>query len=190
MEEIQLLPHSRSQGPFTLTHHSIHISLYILLHPMRRKELIVLFMIIKHMLGVPVVAQWKRIWLASLRTQIQSLTLLSGLRIPCCCGCGIGWWLQFPFDPQLGNLHMPRVWPQKDKDKNKNKTCLRENSKIQKKRFPHNYLETNVKIQLKILSVLPRKTFLLFIWLVNYGFFFILLFFFLFLFYFFLLDFS
>ena len=35
--------------------------------------------------GVPVVAQQKRIWLASVRTHVQSLASLSGLRIWCCC---------------------------------------------------------------------------------------------------------
>ena len=39
--------------------------------------------------GVPVVAQWKQIWLASMRTQVRSLALLSGLGIWHCCGCGI-----------------------------------------------------------------------------------------------------
>ena len=34
--------------------------------------------------GVPIVAQQRRIWLASMRTQVQSLALLSGLRIPRC----------------------------------------------------------------------------------------------------------
>ena len=36
----------------------------------------------KKLLGVPVVAQQKQIWLVSMRTQVQSLALLSGLRIP------------------------------------------------------------------------------------------------------------
>ena len=34
--------------------------------------------------GVPVVAQRKRIWLVSMRTQVPSLASLSGLRIWCC----------------------------------------------------------------------------------------------------------
>ena len=34
--------------------------------------------------GVPNVAQWKRIWLAPMRMQVQSLALLSGLRIQHC----------------------------------------------------------------------------------------------------------
>ena len=57
-------------------------------------------------MGVPVVVQWKRIWLVSIRMQVRSLTLLSGLRIRrchdlwcrlqtwsqiCyCCGFGVG----------------------------------------------------------------------------------------------------
>ena len=35
--------------------------------------------------GVPVAAQWKRNWLASMRMQVRSLALLSGLRIHHCC---------------------------------------------------------------------------------------------------------
>ena len=34
--------------------------------------------------GVPVVAQWKQIWLASMKTQVWSLAFLSGLRIQHC----------------------------------------------------------------------------------------------------------
>ena len=34
--------------------------------------------------GVPIVAQWKRIWLASMRTQVRSPALLSQLRIRRC----------------------------------------------------------------------------------------------------------
>ena len=59
--------------------------------------------------GVPAVAQWKQIWLASMRTQVWSLASLSGLRIwRCyelwcrCCGCGVGHQLQLWFDPSLG----------------------------------------------------------------------------------------
>ena len=38
----------------------------------------------KKPLGVPVMAQWKRIRLGTMRLQVQSLALLSGLRIPHC----------------------------------------------------------------------------------------------------------
>ena len=41
----------------------------------------------------------KQIWLASIRTQVQSLASLSGLRIWHCCGCGVGGQLQLRFDP-------------------------------------------------------------------------------------------
>ena len=41
--------------------------------------------IIKESVGVPVVAQQKQIWLASMRMQVWALALLSGLRIRCCC---------------------------------------------------------------------------------------------------------
>ena len=40
--------------------------------------------------GVPVVAQWKRIRLASSRTQVQSLASLHGLRIQVAMSCGVG----------------------------------------------------------------------------------------------------
>ena len=40
--------------------------------------------------GVLVVAQWKRIQLGTRRLGVRSLALLSGLRIWCCCGCGVG----------------------------------------------------------------------------------------------------
>ena len=43
---------------------------------------------IKHIIeGVPDVAQRKQIWLVSMRTQVQSLALLNGLRIQCCWQC-------------------------------------------------------------------------------------------------------
>ena len=70
------------------------------------------------------VAQWKRIWLASMWTQVQSLASLSGLKIQhCCgCGCGIGQQLQLWFDPSPGNLHMLQVsGPKKTKTKTKTK---------------------------------------------------------------------
>ena len=58
-----------------------------------------------------------------MRIRVQSLALLSGLRIWCCqelwCGsrlesgiavvCGIGQQLKIQFDPQP--VHMPWVWP-------------------------------------------------------------------------------
>ena len=36
-------------------------------------------------------------------------------RIQHCCGCGIGWWPQLPFDPWPGNLHMSPVQPKERK---------------------------------------------------------------------------
>ena len=42
-------------------------------------------------------------------------------RIQHCCGCGIGWQLQLQFNPQPGNLHMPRV-ALKKQNKTKQKT--------------------------------------------------------------------
>ena len=38
----------------------------------------------KENIGVPVVAQWKQIWLVTMRLQVQSLALLSGLEIQHC----------------------------------------------------------------------------------------------------------
>ena len=40
--------------------------------------------------GVPIVVQWKGIRLGTIRLWVQSLASLSGLRILCCCGCGVG----------------------------------------------------------------------------------------------------
>ena len=52
------------------------------------------------LLGVSVLTQWKQTQLVSMRrTWVQSLALLSGLRIRHCCDCGIGQQLQLWFDP-------------------------------------------------------------------------------------------
>ena len=67
------------------------------------------------MARVPVVAQRKQIWLGSTRSQVQSPASISGLRIWhchelwcrstdtaqswCCCGDGVGQWLQRQLDP-------------------------------------------------------------------------------------------
>ena len=40
--------------------------------------------------GVPILVQRKRIQLGTVRLQVRSLALLSGLRIWRCCGCGVG----------------------------------------------------------------------------------------------------
>ena len=48
---------------------------------------------------VPVVAQWKWIRLGTMRLRVWSLALLSGLRIRCCCGSGLGWQLWLRLDP-------------------------------------------------------------------------------------------
>ena len=42
------------------------------------------------MLGVPIVAQWKRIGLGSMRLWVPSLASLSGLRIGVAVSCGVG----------------------------------------------------------------------------------------------------
>ena len=46
-------------------------------------------------------------------------------QIPSGCGCGVGQQLQFQFSSQPGNLHVPRVWPQKDKKGRKEGVFLR-----------------------------------------------------------------
>ena len=70
--------------------------------------------------GVPVMAQWQQTQLVSMRMQVRSLALLSGLKIQCChelwcrlqtwilhcCGCAVGQQLEVWFDPYLGNFHM------------------------------------------------------------------------------------
>ena len=45
--------------------------------------------------GVPIMAQWKRIQLGTMRLRLPSLALLSGLRIRCCCElwCRLQTWL-------------------------------------------------------------------------------------------------
>lgn len=39
--------------------------------------------------------------------------------IPHCSGYDVGWQLQLPFGPKLGNFHMPQVQPYKAKNKKK-----------------------------------------------------------------------
>ena len=77
-------------------------------------------------LGVSLVAQWKQMWLVSMRTQAWSLASLSGLRIHIALSCGVGHrcgsdpillWLwrrpvaTAPIQPQPGNLHVLQVRP-------------------------------------------------------------------------------
>ena len=50
----------------------------------------------KNMGGAPVMTQWKRIRLGTMRLQVRSLASLSGLRIR--CGCGVGRQLQLQLD--------------------------------------------------------------------------------------------
>ena len=67
--------------------------------------------------GVPVVAQWKRIWLIFMRMWVQSLASLSGLRIQACSGCDIGRQLLLWFSLYPGNLHVPQIWPKTKQNK-------------------------------------------------------------------------
>ena len=74
-------------------------------------------------LGIPVVTQWKRIQLGTMRWQVRSLASFSGLRIWrelwCriwrCCGDDIGRQLKLRLDPQHAELHMPQCGPKKKK---------------------------------------------------------------------------
>ena len=65
--------------------------------------------------GVPIVGQWKWIWLASMRTQFRSQASLSGLRIRHCCelwcslqmrlGSGVAWlWYRLAATALIGPL--------------------------------------------------------------------------------------
>ena len=54
---------------------------------------------LKFILGVSIMVQWRWNWLASMRTQVQSLASLRGLRIRLAESCGIG--LRHGFDPAL-----------------------------------------------------------------------------------------
>ena len=58
-------------------------------------------------LGVPELWLRKlRTRLVSMRMQVLSLAPLGGLKIPHCCGCGLGKQLQLRFHPWPGNFHM------------------------------------------------------------------------------------
>ena len=105
------------------------------------------FLILKYCFGVPVMAQQKRIWVVTMRTQVQFLASLNGLRIWCCwelwcrpaATAGVGhrrrWYLVLLWlwcrpsaiavtaatallDPWPGNLYMPCCGPKKTKKKN------------------------------------------------------------------------
>ena len=64
-----------------------------------------------------VVAHQKPMWLASMRMEVQSLALISGLRILCCCGCGVGQQLQLLFNPYLGTYICCKYGPKRTKKK-------------------------------------------------------------------------
>ena len=50
-------------------------------------------------------------WLTDLVLLGAVVQITDAVQSWCCCGCGIRWQLQFQFNPQSGNLHMPWVWP-------------------------------------------------------------------------------
>ena len=56
-----------------------------------------------------------------MRTWVRSLASLSGLRIPHCCGSGVGRQLQLQFDLSLGASICHGCSPKKTKDKRKKK---------------------------------------------------------------------
>ena len=65
-------------------------------------------------LGVPIVAQWKRIWLVSTRAQVRSLAWISGLRIWHCCELRYRWqrWLGLALLWLWGRLAaVAPIWP-------------------------------------------------------------------------------
>ena len=66
-----------------------------------------------------------------MRTQVQSLSLLGGLKIQRCWGGGVGGQLQFRFNPQPRNFQRLQVWhpltttlPKKRAEKKKTKKLL------------------------------------------------------------------
>ena len=59
--------------------------------------------------STPGLDQWARD-LALPRAEVQATDTA---QIQSCCGCGVGRWLQLPFDPQPGNLYMLGVRPLK-----------------------------------------------------------------------------
>ena len=72
---------------------------------------------------IPGLAQWvKDPVLPGAMVQVEDI-----VQIPCCCGCAIAWQLQLRFDPQPGNLHMPK----KQKPKQNKKT--KENKNLEAK---------------------------------------------------------
>ena len=85
--------------------------------------------------GVPLLAQWYRTWLVCMRMQVQSLALLSGLRIRVAMSCGVGhrhgpdpmllwlWCRQAAAAPiqSLGTFICRRCSPKKTKRKKKEK---------------------------------------------------------------------
>ena len=68
-------------------------------------------------------AQWKRIWLVFMRTQVRSLASLSGLRILCCCG--VGWQLQLWLDPKPESPHASGDVLKRQKKKKRKRTKFR-----------------------------------------------------------------
>ena len=72
------------------------------------------------------------LWLDDLALLWAAVLVTDAARIPHCCGCVAGWWLQLWFDPYHGNFHMPQVGPKKKQNKTKKTktTCLIDNFKV------------------------------------------------------------
>ena len=99
-------------------------------------------------------AQQKQIRLGTMRLQVRSQVSLSRLRIWCCCGCGVGRWLQLPLDPWPGNLHMAYVGAALEMAKRQKKKKLR-----RKTRSSHRgTMETNPTRNHEVVGSIPGLT--------------------------------
>ena len=71
--------------------------------------------------SIPGLAQWVKdpllLWPVVLVTDVALIW--------CCCGCGIGWQVQFWFDPYPRNFHMLQWGPKKTNKKRGNLTCYK-----------------------------------------------------------------
>ena len=92
-------------------------------------------------------AQWKQIRLGTMKLCVWSLALLSGLRIWCYCGCGVGQRLWLRLDPSLGTS-----------------ICCESGSRKGKKRKFIVYLATLVCNYSRSFTILPILILVSFLW--------------------------